>query len=95
MLGSAVSWRVAFPVDMNEMLAAPTNASATSSSASTGATVASDIATPKPVAATTSGHVPVRPRVATTSPPATAPKPIAAVMKPKPVDPAWSPREAM
>ena len=93
--GAAVSWRVAFPVAMKVMLAAPAAASATSSTPRVGASVAPAIATPNAPAARTSGLVPVRPRVATTSPPATAPIPIAAVMKPKPLDPAWSPREAM
>ena len=38
--GSAVSWSVELPVDMNEMLAPPTSASANSSKPSVGATVA-------------------------------------------------------
>ena len=70
---------------MNEMLAPPANASATSSAASVGASVANVIATPNADAASTSGRIPVLPRAATISPPITAPTPIAAVMKPKPL----------
>ena len=80
---------------MKVTLAQPTAASATSSTARLGARVAPAIAAPNAVAASTSGRVPVLPRVATTSPPATAPSPIAAVMNPNPLEPACSPREAM
>ena len=93
--GSAPSCRVELPVDMKEMLAAPTNPSATSSNARFGASVASVIAAPKAAEATTSVRMPVFPRAATTRPPATAPSPIAAVMKPKPVAPACRPRLAI
>ena len=89
--GSAASWRVELPVDMNVMLAPPANASAASSSAIVGAALASAIATANTNAASTSGRSPVLPRAATSSPPATAPTPIAAVMKPNPVAPTWSP----
>ncbi len=89
--GAAPSCRVELPVDMNVMLAAPTNASATSSSASVGAPVARPIATLNAEAASTSGRSPVLPRAAISRPPATAPTPIAAVMKPKPVAPACKP----
>jgi hypothetical protein len=80
--GSALSCSVEFPVDMNAMLVAPAHASAISSSASVGAALASAIATPNAHAARVRGRSPVLPRAATSSPPPTAPIPIAAVMKP-------------
>jgi hypothetical protein len=82
---------VELPVDMNVMLAPPANASAASSSPSVGATVAQPIAIPNTAAPSTSGRRPVLPRAATSRPPATAPMPIAAVMKPNPVAPTFSP----
>lgn len=91
MSGAAVSCSVELPVDMNMMLAAPTSASAMSSNESVGASVASVIVAPNREAAATSGRSPVWPRAATIRPPATAPIPIAAVMKPKPVAPACRP----
>ena len=80
--GSAASCSVELPVAMNEMLAQPTSARAASSIGKVGASAASMIAAPKATAASTSGRSPVRPIAATTSPPATAPAPIAAVMNP-------------
>ncbi len=76
---------------MNVMLAPPTIASATNSDASEGASAASVIATPNTDAAITSGRSPVLPRAAISRPPATAPMPIEAVMKPNPVAPACRP----
>jgi hypothetical protein len=91
MLGSEFSCSVALPIDMNDTLAPPASASATSSSGRFGARLASPIAVPRPVADMTSGAVPVFPRVATINPPTTAPTPIAAVMKPKPLEPECKP----
>ena len=48
-----------------------------------GASAVAATATPKPKAASVSGRNPVFPRAATTSPPTTAPTPIADVMKPR------------
>ena len=95
MSGAAVSWRVELAIDMNEMLPHPTKARATSSSGRLGAIVASVSAIPNPPAASASGRVPIFPRAATTSPPSTAPMPIAAVMNPKPAEPTCSPRVAI
>ena len=82
MLGSAASCSVELAVDMNQMLAAPASASAISSRPRVGARAASRISSPKHATASTRVRTPVRPRVATTSPPATAPAPIAAVISP-------------
>ncbi len=82
MTGSAASCSVEFPVDMNDTLAAPTSASAISSTANVGAAAASAVVSANAAAAIVTGRRPVRPRAATTSPPAIAPTPIAAVMKP-------------
>ena len=81
-------------MDMNATEAPPTSARATSSSARSGATVARVNAAPKPIAASTSARTPVRPRLATANPPATAPSPMAAVMKPKPEESLCSARLA-
>jgi hypothetical protein len=80
--GSEASWSVVLPIDMNDTLAAPTRARATSSIAMLGAAAARAIVTAKAAAAMVTGRSPVRPRAATTRPPAIAPAPIAAVMKP-------------
>jgi hypothetical protein len=80
--GAAASWSVELPVDMNDTLAAPTTASAASSTSRSGAAAASAIAAANAAAAIVTGRRPVRPRAATTRPPATAPTPIAALMKP-------------
>jgi hypothetical protein len=93
--GAEVSCKVELPVDMNEMLAPPARPSAISSRSRLGASVANVIATANPNAAITSGRRPVLPRAATSSPPATAPMPIAAVMKPKPLAPTCRPRLAI
>ncbi len=95
MAGAEFSCSVELPVAMNEMLAPPARASATSSTPRFGAAVASVIASPNPNAASTSGRSPVLPLAATSSPPVTAPTPIAAVMKPKPAAPTWRPRLAI
>ena len=93
--GAAVSWRVELAIDMNEMLPQPTNASATSSSGRSGASVATASAAANPAAAIVSGRMPILPRAATRSPPSTAPAPIVAVMNPNPADPTWRARVAM
>jgi hypothetical protein len=93
--GAAVSWRVELAIDMNEMLPQPTSGRTASSSGRLGASVATASAAAKPAAAMVSGRSPILPRAATTSPPSTAPTPIAAVMNPKPVAPACSPRLAI
>jgi hypothetical protein len=92
--GSAPSWRVELPLDMNAMLAAPTRPRAISSVARLGASAATAIAAPKAPAASTRTGSPVLPRAATTRPPPTAPTPIAEVMKPYPLAPACSALEA-
>ncbi len=90
MFGAAVSCNVEFPPDMKAMLAPPTSARANSSVSRPGAPAASARTAPNATHAATSIGTPVRPRAATSSPPTTAPTPIAAVMKPYPVAPAWS-----
>ncbi len=75
---------------MNCTIAQPTSASATSASGRLGASAASTITTPNSAAAFVSAGRPVEPRVATHSPPPTAPAPIAAVISPKPSAPASS-----
>ena len=60
--GSAASCRVLLPIARKSTLAAPTSASATSSSGSVGASAARQITTPKPTRTMTSGRGPVRPR---------------------------------
>jgi hypothetical protein len=80
--GSERSCNVALPTDMNTTEPAPTNVMAISSRARVGAMVARVIAMPYAVTEITSSRAPVRPRVARTSPPTTAPIPMAAVMKP-------------
>jgi len=80
--GCEDSWIVELPIDMNDTLAAPTHASATSSIAKSGASAAAIIITANAAAAIINGRRPVRPRAATTRPPQIAPMPIAAVMKP-------------
>ena len=80
--GSARSCSVALPADMKMTDAAPTSASASSSSAMSGAKVAIAMANPNASAPMIRTRAPILPRLAMVSPPATAPTPIAAVMKP-------------
>ena len=89
MEGAALSCRVELPRAMNETLAQPTAASARYSRKSRGAPAARKSTTAKAEAASATGRRPVWPRAAVTSPPATAPIPIEAVMKPYTVAPPW------
>ena len=67
--GSEFSCRVELPVDMNEMLAAPANASAISSTGSVGSDGRDRHRDRESRAASTSGRRPVLPRAATNRPP--------------------------
>jgi hypothetical protein len=80
--GDAVSCSVLLPVDWNATLIPPTTAMAPSSTGSDGAAAARASAAPNSSAFLTIAVAPVRPLPATSSPPTTAPAPMAAVMRP-------------
>ncbi len=80
--GSLRSWSVLALVDMNAVDAAPTPRRSPSSTGSDGASAAPAIAAPKTRHRTDRVRSPTVRRLLTSRPPATAPVPIAAVMKP-------------
>ena len=82
MSGLAASWSVLLPTARKLTLAAPTMVIAMISIGRVGAAAAIRMATPKAKLAVMTARVPVRPLLATTRPPITAPAPMAAVRKP-------------
>ena len=81
-VGSARSWSVVLAIELNVMLPYPTKTSAASSSGIVGATAASRIAMPQPIAATQSARGRGRGLAAETSPPTAAPAPITEAITP-------------
>ena len=79
MAGSARSWRVALAVAMNEIEPTPISTRAARATASLGAAATATIMIPKKIPILLSSAVDGRLRWATSSPPITAPQPMAAV----------------
>jgi hypothetical protein len=81
-VGFAASCSTVLAIELNVMLPYPTKTSAASSSGIVGASAASRIAMPQPIADRHSALVRGRPRPAATRPPATAPTPITEAITP-------------